>query len=389
MSTLQELYNSGFNSNLIKKAFPGLNVTNGNLQPNQLRDTASQQPAQSQEQAEAGNSENADLPPDVGVSPQNNYIQAILSQNAIDPQMRKQIEGDVGKQREGISYMEQLRDQLKNAPLQNDLSPLLALSDSLTGSKLAGSYQRPETGEQRIKGIADLQNMSQNEREKLIGNLTKLAIGKSNQRALGNVIRGQQADTRQITRWQDSIHNGVKDYTAKVDQAENDLRTMNDPKAIMTEQLFSELNTGLATLLGGGKGTVPVSREEHQRLNSLQQWLGKNEQFVKGKPIASIPIEFQDLMRHSFERLHENWGSLRARKAEQIASGIPYDRLPGSDKYINRALGAYGTSLPGSKKAQRAQTERERTESKKVESKTPQKRAEDMTIEELQAELGQ
>lgn len=180
-----------------------MGIPGGAAQPNStawVPAPTPKQPAETVPNAMAGNSANAnnttDIPPPEP-NPQQDYLKAMLAQQAINPEERKGIEEQMGLQKQGISNFLDYQKGINGQPTQTDLSPLLALTDSWTGSKLQSGYKRPESSEERINAMAKLQGMGQDEREKLIGNMIKLAQGKGAQGQLSAIGRAQRLEQSQ------------------------------------------------------------------------------------------------------------------------------------------------------------------------------------------------
>lgn len=77
-------------------------------------------------------------------------------------QLIKQMEAArasaVEQQKAGIAGLEDRNRQYQNLPMQLDLSPLMNLSDNWFGGNLQQGYKRPETPQDRIKLLSDMES---------------------------------------------------------------------------------------------------------------------------------------------------------------------------------------------------------------------------------------
>ncbi len=225
-----------------------------------------EQPAQTGGQALAGDSQNADTGPQNNANSINPFLLSSLSQNALNPAQQKQYESDIAERRKGIDYNEGLRQMAAKAPLQTDLSPLLALSDSLTGSNLSKGYTKPQTGEERIGQLSNLEKTSQDQRDKLTQDLVKLATGRNQGRLQSALISNDNRMKTAASRIIPAITNDnvVKVTDTQTNSIQKGLDIMNDIKngtRVWDTQTKQELEGDFATALQGSRMTGLGSQE--------------------------------------------------------------------------------------------------------------------------------
>lgn len=213
-----------------------------------------------------------------------------------DPNARKwrdELQAQMALQKGGIVGQSDLAKAYAAGPAQLDLSPLAALTDAWTGSKFAQSYGKPQSLQERIAGTSKLTESAQNERQKLIDNLTKLSQGNATNKLLGQLY-GKES-TQQMSaqkqagavekdllqradgfaRMQDLFKNAT-DKTIPIDKrvaANGAFQSM-----LVQEQL--RLETGARTA-----ATVGEKREAEYASKKLNEWL----QFYGNKPLDTIP----------------------------------------------------------------------------------------------------
>lgn len=115
-----------------------------------------------------------------------------------DPAMKayqKKLNDQMALQEAGIDESRNLTEQYKALPQKTDLSPLMALSDTWFGGNLQKGYRRPESDQERLMGISQLQRIPQQERQALINNLSKLADVNLSQKALMGMYGKKEKET--------------------------------------------------------------------------------------------------------------------------------------------------------------------------------------------------
>lgn len=88
--------------------------------------------------------------------------------------LQQKIQQQIELQRQGIESQRAQVQQLGQAPQEMDLSPLMALTDSWTGSNFSKSYQKPETAQERAYKQAQLQQGLRNQESGLIDSEIKM-----------------------------------------------------------------------------------------------------------------------------------------------------------------------------------------------------------------------
>ncbi len=133
----------------------------------------------------------------------------------------------VNAQKSAIPELQEYVKAQNAQPVQTDLSPLMALTDTWTGSKLAQNYKSPETGTQRIKHMTDFQNMEQKQRDSIVDNLTKLVAGKNQGRAVETQMRQARSEEAAIAAYRKELGTSpaFKNYQESITAA-NGIDTM-------------------------------------------------------------------------------------------------------------------------------------------------------------------
>lgn len=90
-------------------------------------------------------------------------------------------------------------DDYAGQPLQTDYSPLMALADSWSGSKLAAGYKAPESANQRMVNVAALQDKAGDNQANVAKlQLSRLLGGEKNDTAMFlRALAGDRASTKQ------------------------------------------------------------------------------------------------------------------------------------------------------------------------------------------------
>lgn len=331
---------AGLTSKRIMNAYPGLssqddpnNPSNQNALSKMLLATPTpQQPIETQQQAAAGNSQNAETkmpapsPNDLSQNPNSDYMQLLkssLAAQAIPQEQMAQIQGNVNEQQKGIGELKDYQKMLRGAPVQTDLSPLLALSDSLTGSKLAGSYSKPQTGQDRIGELAKIQNMSQEQRNKVTQDLVKLATGKSAQQQLRGISQLANLQYREQSGAQKQYDTQIGPVKLALEASSrfNDLlQAAQNGKLVPTSQLLNTLTEEQAKL-ATGKSNYGEGTTEGLRIKSYERDLKDLEQKIKNIPEGVLRPETAAQLSGENKILSEGYMNQADRTAKTLLSG--------------------------------------------------------------------
>lgn len=281
---------------------PGYNKFDYAPVPNPMNDRKpAEQVSETVPQAMAGSSENADRvqQPDPfaiddsaisnphGAS--SNAIMNAGAQRIISPDQEKMLNEQLNAQAKSIPELEEYQKAIRGMPVQTDLSPLLALSDSLTGSKLAGSYTKPQSGQERVKSLADIQKMTQDQRNKLAEDLTKIATAKGQNNYMARLANTQDLlqQRQEFTAHKDLVDQLSKDKElgqrlGQYRNLDNALSTIVKAKNL-TPQQIDEFQQAVRSNLGI-KGTSGVDERSKTLINTMGLNAARFEQFLSGDP---------------------------------------------------------------------------------------------------------
>lgn len=276
------------------------------------------QPSENKEEALAGNSQNADVPQSNADVPQGNNSFATLPNNGamppgypqmgLDPKLLKQFQDQIAQQQKGISQTEDYQKAIRGIPVQTDLSPMMALADYLSGSKLAASYQKPQSGEDKIKSLSDLQNSTQKQRESITGQIEKLLAARTNSdyiKTLSAKDRNDRFTLNRATSFDRALDpngpgNGVfQSYGKTINSADRALQLikqypdLNIPKAQQRE--FSTAIAGLILSSGSG-GRLPLEQINELVPSSMAGDAKDLESRIFNKPVGRNQQAFVQAM---------------------------------------------------------------------------------------------
>lgn len=228
-----------------------------------MQPSANYSPTPGQSTAQIPVQETEERPVDINtLSPMQQYLMTQLGGSSINKEGQQALQENIDKQKSGLEQLAGMQGALGNAPSQLDLSPLAALTDSLTGSKLLSGYTKPQTPEEKIGGLAKIQNMSQSQRQALTQDLIKLAQGKSSDRTLSTLIRNEQSMRTSAGKLVPSFTGDpvLKTSDTQIAQLDKEIKRIKDIKAAQAKGdktlPFSmatkhELETGISKVLSG------------------------------------------------------------------------------------------------------------------------------------------
>lgn len=291
-----------------------------------------QQPLESNAQAAAGNSQNADPLQNIPVSQNqdpNASVMAYLSQGAINPEIQKQIESNIGESKKGLEQFTDYQNALRGAPMQTDLSPTMALADYLSGSQLAKSYKAPQSGEDRIKSLSDLGKTSLDEREKLTNSLVKLASGKNAMSQLGAMSKAANLDFRERNSAQQQYNNLQKPNVQRLEGAAriNDIWKGIDSGKIKSNEAAKSLILSEIQRLETGSSNPAFEGQQQKEMATNAQALGEILQKWTGKPQDSVPKPVLDQLKNLSSSLGNEYMSAADSTADVLKQGMTPTQL--------------------------------------------------------------
>lgn len=253
--------------------------------------------------------------------------------------------------REGIRKMEALAAKYRQIKPQLDISPLMALTDTWTGSKLASSYNKPQSEEENIKENLGIEKTIQDARAKE-GALISAALQMS---AKANLARERLAankgkvndfvDNRQDARDEVAHRLNVRSLKSNpmVRQRANQYQNLSNALSIisdaetLTPQQIHEFQQAIRGNLGI-KGTSGVGEREETYFKSLGLSAKNWEQFLTGDP-ANISKD-SHLVKHLKDLAGVEQRNIKGQTEKYIQGltgghGSIYKRRPDLKKDIN------------------------------------------------------
>lgn len=125
-----------------------------------------------------------------------------------DPELKAKLQKQMDAQEGSIDESQDIYEQLKAMPKRADLSPLLNLTDTWTGSKLAQGYKAPASPEERLADLLKFSDVVTKQRDQFTDSLVKQAGAGSNStmwRSLANL------KARRTRNAEDDLHKIAKD----------------------------------------------------------------------------------------------------------------------------------------------------------------------------------
>lgn len=205
-------------------------------------------------------------------------------------------------------------DAFQNNPVQTDLSPLAALVDQWTGSKLAQSYKAPEGYSSRAKALLDYADKSQDDQQKLaqtiLSGVQYLKAGSyqdQQARALAEMLgysnenpmpraagggRGRAAsiDEKWLIGKADKLHNTYQEDKSQLQSLDNSLQ-IGDLQGV-------QIALGYASRqLGGQKGVLTDKDIAMTLPRTIAQDYASLMAYLKNNPNQQLPAEVSSGLR--------------------------------------------------------------------------------------------
>jgi hypothetical protein len=239
---------------------------------------------------------------------------------------------------------EQLR-KLVN-PGETDLSPLLALADSWTGSSFSKNYLNPR---EKAKLAADVQGKIANEKGNMIRNLSYAAT-----RGLASDQNKATPDWRVdriVQQAADSIHKApnMKPYVDFMNNLGSDYNTLNQP--MVTNTMVNEVLQGLARAVSRSN-VASDYRLRSIELPTLRGYMNDVATLITSDPDRPAPPKVVDFAKHMAKRLFDNYDLSVRKEARRVAQGRKF-RTPEANQAVGDAVdyyhsGAFGDELRSS-----------------------------------------
>jgi len=275
-------------------------------------------------------------------------------------------------QQDEVNRLKESLANYQSQPQGRDLRPLAALSDMWFGGNLSrvAEQMAPESAAQRAKVMSDIQakiaaaqgQMTKSEMDMMKSKLAQLGYmderqikaeeakmkamsGMNSSTGEAKMIRALTGRDSLADRAFNRIHEDpvIKKAVAQLQQMDLDLHTLGDPTLIMTPQMISEAEMGLARAIGGGGAVTAVSTQEKVEFNSIKRDLIKLRQRVTNKPTDIDSPEVKAQMIHTMKRLREAYANniyARAQKKLEGASRA-YKNTPQAIEAMKEAVDSY------------------------------------------------
>lgn len=240
------------------------------------------------------------------------------------------------------------QDRLKELQEQTDLSPLLALSDSWTGSNFAKSYTSPK------KAAADLERYIEKQQGDIAKNFTSIynrelssnarteaaKIGSESREKIANSTREAKAKAakqpKPLTPFQqslmdyrtdrlmrdaaDSIHKApnMKTYVDLSNNVGESINLVNQPDVTLTAA--NEALQGIVRAISRTNVSSDYKLKQFET-PTLQGWQNKLETLITSDPNRPAPPEVVKLIQKIGNRVLDNYDGAIKREANRVAQG--------------------------------------------------------------------
>lgn len=253
----------------------------------------------------------------------------------------------LAEQKRGVETQQELAKIQASQPVGTDYSPLYGLIDSWTGSNLAKTAQKPQTGQERLDTISKLQQMAQTGREKL----TQEQIQQLNSKLLTGSTIGQAMQTRQENKMLADFGKSLDPSQAGGVFGRNALSANAAKQILVLKQQFpdgnippaftNELAIGVAGLLT--KGSVTAQHTIEGLIpSSFRGDVAKIQSYIEGIPVGKEQQAFVKQLWETAERegtlAHNN---IRDIQLQRTAAALPVIGSMRSPEFWDIA-GGYG-----------------------------------------------
>lgn len=273
--------------------------------------------------------EAAQQPPAPQAPPKSEMERVMAAIQHEEAQKRKRLEEYLGKARSGMAGLEEAQKAQLQQKAQVDLSPLAALSDSLTpGGKLLSGYQKPPTSQEiSQQGLGNLMALQQRREA-----LTKIAegadgTGSNYLKLLAAQAKDQgtqgRSDRSFVEKAAEEIDNTInKDIFREGSEAsftnmEDAYKQMEDAFSSGDGVAVSAAMGNFARLISKEKGVlsdVDIQRVQPQTISKVMaQW----EKFATDNPGVPLPDSYVKPYRELVARSKQNLGRVKMAEIER------------------------------------------------------------------------
>lgn len=250
------------------------------------------------------------------------------------------------EQAQALQNQEATVNQLRGAEVKTDLSPLLALSDSWTGSKLLDAYKRPDTQQDRLLKISQLEKGLATGKKDLsqedLNILKALHPEKKEGISIMDALKLEQ-EKNKPTAGQEALDKSfAKDYedyyaTGGYAGVEKNLKTLEDAKAALANDTNGTLSGGFSTSLPDSirarVNPESVALEQNIKetaLASLRQALGPQFTEKEGERIMQMAYDPRLPADKNIAKLDKAMEYIRTRAQQREKSARYYEQNKGT-----------------------------------------------------------
>lgn len=225
----------------------------------------------------------------------------LMKEEDLSALLERQRSDALTEQKTGIADQEELLNKLKNYEKGTDYSALYGLSDKWFGTQLAKDYKKPETEQERLVKVAEVQNKINTQKNALTNqDLDYMRL------QLQNKMANQAGDSAKDARFKEQMQyktgKELQDYLQK-----DVLKPMNErAESLMAMEnaigqgSFTGLNTALGTyarVVGGQKGVLTDKDIEMMLPANLQMSLAKAASYFSNPGAVKLDKEFMNEMK--------------------------------------------------------------------------------------------
>lgn len=223
-----------------------------------------------------------------------------------DPELKAKLQKQQQAQEESLNESQDIYEQLKAMPKRPDLTPLLNLTDTWTGSKLAQGYQAPATPEGRLADLLKFSDVVNKQRDQYTDSLVKQATAGGNSTMWRSLANLKARRTR---------------------NSEEDLYRISKQlaPAAQSVKLISNLNKEV-----GGFDNPNAEKE----LEGLGSWLDENSQSQWRTPRGNRIRSLADAALSQYVKMVTGLNATDAERAAYKAS-LGRDLFPSGQSVIN------------------------------------------------------
>jgi hypothetical protein len=229
------------------------------------------------------------------------------------------------QQQEAVNKQHQAADEAEALPTGLNLAPLLALTDSWTGSKMAPSYQQPESPEEKQLRVAKLRQLAGEGQEKVTKQQLSLLLGEGKDdtnllRALASGMGGAAGDIKalQLQLAKDKyLSEDLKKIETPFEDQLQDLEFVQEGLESANVQALGTIISKYSRVVAGEKGVLTDEDVNRTSLKNFFKDIASVQSYFSKNPASKIPPEYVQGMIELTERAKEKL----VKKTENYLSG--------------------------------------------------------------------